>query len=151
MTEVSTGFSTALGVGTFASTSDSNYWYLNANAGDHVTIRLEAQNPNNYIYPQLYLENVSGTSIASVGGSYYGDAELDNVTIPTPGTYFVDVFSNYNTASYQLRVDQSEANVGPPARCHTRRQSVEQHAAERDLAGPGQFRRQRRRRPAGRR
>ncbi len=114
MTQVSTGFSTALGVGTFASTSDPNYWYLNANAGDHVTIRVEAQNPNNSIYPYIYLENVSGSVIASTQGSYYGIAELDNVTIPAPGTYFVDVFSNNNnTASYQMRVDQSEANIGP--------------------------------------
>ena len=113
MTQVSTGFSTALGVGTFASTSDPNYWYFNANAGDHVTIRVEAQNPNNSTYPQLYLQNVSGTNIATVGGSYYGIAELDNVTIPAPGTYFVYVFSNNNAASYQMRVDQSEANVGP--------------------------------------
>ncbi len=113
MTQVSTGFFTALGVGTFASTSDPNYWYLNANAGDHVTIRVEAQNFNNGIYPYIYLENVSGTVIASTQGSSSGIAELDNVTIPTPGTYFVDVFSNNNTASYQLRVDQSEASVGP--------------------------------------
>ncbi len=114
MTEVSTGFFTALGVGTFASTNDPNYWYLNANAGDHVTIRLEARNPNNGVDPYLYLENVSGTVIASTGGnSSVGNAELDNVTIPTSGTYFVDVFSNNNTASYQLRVDQSEASVGP--------------------------------------
>ncbi len=113
MTQVSTGFSTALGVGTFASTSDQNYWYLDANAGDHVTARIEAQGPSNSIYPQLYLENVSGTVIASVGGSAAGVAELDNVAIPTPGTYFLRVFSSNNPASYQLRVDQSEANVGP--------------------------------------
>ena len=68
MTQVSTGFTTALGVGTFASTSDPNYWYLNANAGDHVMIRVEAQGPSNSIYPQLYLENVSGTVIASASG-----------------------------------------------------------------------------------
>ncbi len=72
-----------------------------------------AQGPNYPSYPQLYLENVSGSVIASVGGSYYGVAELDNITISTPGTYFVYVYSGYNAASYQLRVDQSVANVGP--------------------------------------
>ena len=113
MTEVSTGFFTALGVGTFASTTDPNFWYLDANAGDHVTIRLEAQNIIGSIYPQLYLENVSGSVIASASGSASGVVELDNVAIRAPGTYFVRVFSNNNSASYQMRVDQSEANVGP--------------------------------------
>ncbi len=113
MTEVSTGFYTALGVGTFASTSDPNYWYFNANAGDQVTIRVEAQGPSNSINPQLYLESASGTTIASVSGSASGVAELDNITISTPGTYFVHLYGNSNPASYQLRVDQSLAKVGP--------------------------------------
>ena len=92
MTQVSPGFLTALGVGTFASTSDTNYWYLNANTGDHLTIRLEAQNPNsNSIYPQLYLENSAGTVIASAGGTASGIVELDNAAIPASGMYFVEV------------------------------------------------------------
>ena len=51
MTQVSTGFSTALGVGTLANTSDPNYWYFNANAGDQITVRVEAQALNNNIVP----------------------------------------------------------------------------------------------------
>ena len=76
-------------------------------------MHLEAQGPSNAIYPYLYLENVSGTVIADTGGNSNNTAELDNVTISTPGTYFVYVFTNNNAGSYQLRVDDSEASVGP--------------------------------------
>ena len=116
MTQVSTGFLTALAVGTFASTTDPNYWYFNASAGDQITVRVEAQGPSNSISPQLYLQNVSGTTITSVSGSAAGIAELDDFTITTPGTYFLKVYSNNNTASYQMRVDQSQAGTGPQLR-----------------------------------
>ena len=113
MTQVSEGFLTALAVGTFASTSDTNYWYLNASAGDQLTVRVEAQSPGNSIYPQLYLQNINGTTLTSVSGNAAGVVELDDYTITTPGTYFLKVYSNNSSASYQMRVDQSQAGSGP--------------------------------------
>ncbi len=113
MTEVSTGFYTALGVGTFASTSDPNYWYFNANAGDHVTIRVERRDPAIPFIPSCTLRTYQARRSPAWAGGAGGVAELDNITIPTSGTYFVNVYSNNNPASYQLRVDQSLANVGP--------------------------------------
>ncbi len=112
LTQIGTGLYTALGVGTFNSTNDPNYWYFNANAGDQLTVRVEAQSPSNAVYPQLYLQNISGTTITSVSGSPGGVVELDDYTIPTPGTYFLKVYSNNSSASYQMRVDQAQASSG---------------------------------------
>src|SRR5207253_1229443 len=98
------GFFTALGVGTFSSTSDKDYWRFSAQAGDQVTMRVEADTLG--VYPQLYLQNAGGSNVTTTGGSYYGVAQIQNFTIPSPGDYYVLVFSNNNTAHYQLRVDQ---------------------------------------------
>ena len=66
MTQVSSGFLTALGVGSFASTSDVNYWYFNASAGDQLSVRVEAQSyGGGSVNPQLLLQNVSGSTIQS--------------------------------------------------------------------------------------
>ena len=72
-------------------------------------MRVEAQNPGNSIYPQLYIYDVAGNYVTNVGGDYYGNVELDNFAMPKTGTYFIKVYSNNNTAAYQMRVDQAVA------------------------------------------
>ncbi|MCY2989793.1 MAG: FG-GAP-like repeat-containing protein, partial [Planctomycetota bacterium] len=104
-TPAGSGFFTALGVGTFFDTSDRDYWRFDAEAGDRVTLRVEA--PGSSIYPQVYLQNASGTTLTSVGGDSAGNALIQNFAIPAPGTYYVYVYSQNNPAIYQLRVDQA--------------------------------------------
>ncbi|HEV3079833.1 MAG TPA: Ig-like domain-containing protein, partial [Gemmataceae bacterium] len=96
------GFFTALGVGSFNTSSDQDYWRFSAQAGDQVTARIEAY-PGNYTY--LYLQNAAGTTVAS--NSNYGTVQIQNFTIQTPGDYYVLVTPSGNgTSHYQLRVDQ---------------------------------------------
>ncbi len=114
MTQVSSGFLTALGVGSFASTSDVNYWYFNASAGDQLSVRVEAQSyGGGSVYPQLLLQNVSGSTIQSATTTSSGSAEFDSYTFGSSGEYFLKVYSNNSVGSYQMRVDQSLANTGP--------------------------------------
>ena len=94
MTEfpVGSGFFTALGLGTYFDTNDRDYWRFDAQAGDHVTIRLGTPGGTN-LYPLLYLQNASGTNQTTTSGDYNGNALIQNYTITAPGTYYVYVGS----------------------------------------------------------
>jgi hypothetical protein len=61
------GFFTSLGVGTFFSGSDRDYWRFDAEAGDRVTIRMETGGGPN-IYPFMYLQNAAGQNQATSAG-----------------------------------------------------------------------------------
>ena len=102
---VGSGFLTAYGMGLFSAKSEVDYWRFEGEARDKLTIRMEAN--ANGIYPQLYLQDSSGQNLSSVGGDYYGIAQIQNYVLSKPGTYFVRVWSDNQTGKYQFRVDQS--------------------------------------------
>ncbi len=97
------GFFTALGVGSFFSTSDVDYWRITAQAGDFMTVRLEADASG--IYPQLYLRNSADGDLQTVGGDNSGVAQFQNYPFSASGTYYLRVWSSYGTAHYRMRVD----------------------------------------------
>ncbi|MBI5387108.1 MAG: VCBS repeat-containing protein [Verrucomicrobia bacterium] len=99
------GFYSAFGVGTIASTSDVDYWRFNAEAGDVLTVRIECEAWG--VYPQLHLQNASSQNVGTWSGDYGGVVGFQNLTIGTPGTYYLRVFSNNNRSRYGLRLDQS--------------------------------------------
>ncbi len=99
------GFFAAFGLGLFSAKGEADYWRFEGEARDKLTIRLEAN--ANGIYPQLYLQDSTGQTLSSVGGDYYGTAQIQNYVISKPGTYFVKVWSDNQTGKYKLRVDQS--------------------------------------------
>jgi fibronectin type 3 domain-containing protein len=99
------GFLTAFGLGLFSAKGEVDYWRFEAEAKDKLTFRLEAS--GNGIYPQLYLQDSAGQTLSSVGGDYYGIAQIQNYVVGKPGTYFVKVWSDNQTGKYELRVDQS--------------------------------------------
>lgn len=110
------GFFTGFGTGTFSSTSDVDFWRFDAEAGDVVSVRLESESQG--VYPNLYLQNASGQNLATYGGDYNGVTSFQNISISTPGSYFLRVFSNNNRSRYSIRLDisrggpqlESEAN-----------------------------------------
>ena len=104
-TPVGSGFSTAFGIGEFSITSDVDYWRFDAEAGDVLTIRIECEARG--VYPYLYVQNASGGNVFTTSGGVEGVAQLQNVTITTPGTYYVRVWSNNNRSRYWLRFDQA--------------------------------------------
>jgi hypothetical protein len=99
------GFSTAFAVGEFASTSDVDYWRFDAEGGDLLTVRLESEARG--VNPNLYLQNAAGGNVFTTSGGAEGVAQLQNVTIVTPGTYYIRVWSTSNRSRYSLRFDQS--------------------------------------------
>jgi len=101
------GFYTAYGFGTFGSTSDVDYWSFNAEAGDVLSVRLEAESQG--VSPQLYLQNSSGGNVATYGGDASGVVGFQNLTIGTPGTYYLRVWSSNNRSRYALRLDLSRS------------------------------------------
>src|ERR1022692_2538364 len=98
-----TGFFTAMGVGSFLSTSDVDYWRFTAQAGDLLTARLEADATG--IYPQLYLQNAADGNLVAVGGDNSGVAQFQNYQFSASGTYYLRVWSSYGAAHYRMRVD----------------------------------------------
>ncbi len=99
------GFLTALGVGTFSTTADVDYWRFDAEAGDRVTVRLEADALG--VYPQIYLQNGAGANLVTAGGDYNGTVQIQNYVVTAPGSLLLRVFSNNAIARYQMRVDQA--------------------------------------------
>lgn len=102
---VPSGLFTGFGIGSFSSTSDIDYWRFEAEAGDRITVRVEAELLDNY--PQLYIQNASGGNVETVGGSYEGIAQIQNLVIGTPGTYYLRIWSTHNSSRYQVRLDQA--------------------------------------------
>ena len=97
-------FHTAFALGTFQAVGDVDYWRSEAEAGDVLSIRLETANSG--IYPRVFLRNASDANLTYV----YGDSSLgqiQNATIPSPGTYYIRVWSDNGASPYRMRVDQS--------------------------------------------
>ncbi len=101
------GFSTAFGVGMFGSTSDVDYWRFDAEAGDHLTVRLESDSPG--VSPQMNLRNASDQNLSTANSSDDQSYMFQNYTVASPGTYYLRVASTSRRSRYQLRIDQSRA------------------------------------------
>lgn len=99
------GFLTALGAGTFSTTADVDYWRFDVEAGDRVTVRLEADALG--VYPQLYLQSGAGANLVTAGGDYNGTVQIQNYVVTAPGSLLLRVFSTNAIARYQMRVDQA--------------------------------------------
>ncbi|MBE0542082.1 MAG: Ig-like domain-containing protein, partial [Verrucomicrobia bacterium] len=80
-------------------------WTLEAEAGDRLTVRLEAAIGN--ARPKLRVLNPSGQTIASVDGGTTGMAETYNLLLSVPGTFRVRVYTDHQVSDYRLRVDFS--------------------------------------------
>jgi hypothetical protein len=100
------GFFTALGTGTFFDGNDRDYWRFDAEAGDRVTVRLETGGGTG-ILPFLHLRNASNQNLQTVSGNSAGaPIQIQNVTIPGPGSYYVYVGAS-NATTYQFRIDHA--------------------------------------------
>ena len=102
-TPTASGFFTAYGIGTLSSTSDVDYWRFNAEAGDHVSIWVQADSLG--VYPRIYLQNASGSNLTTANGDYAGNVGIQNYAFSSPGTYYIRVFSDNNRSRYRLRLD----------------------------------------------
>ncbi len=107
MTETPTasGFFTALGAGSFSTTTDIDYWRFDAEAGDVLTVRLEDDTLGEY--PQLILQDASAQNLVNSGGDYGGTAQFQNYHILNPGTYYLRISSSGGAGHYRMRVDQA--------------------------------------------
>ena len=92
-TPAGSGFFTSLGVGSIATPSDVDYWRFDAEAGDHITVVVEADGSD----PTVQLRNAADSNLAT---------NPQDFTIPSPGTYYLRV-SNGSSVHYQMRVDQA--------------------------------------------
>ncbi|MCF7709101.1 MAG: Ig-like domain-containing protein, partial [Verrucomicrobia bacterium] len=99
------GFLSGFGIGTFSDSDDVDYWRFSAEAGDRLTVRLEAD--RNGIYPRLFLQNAAGSNQSTQYGSSDGTVQLQNFKIPSPGDYYLRLFPNSGSAGYKVRLDVS--------------------------------------------
>lgn len=98
------GFFTALGVGSLSTDEDQDYWQFDAEAGDRVTVCVETTDLGTW--PDICLENGTGTALRDGYGDDDGSALLQDFTIPAPGTYYVRIAA-WRSTRYEMRVDQS--------------------------------------------
>ena len=80
-TPAGSAFYTAFALGSI-STTDVDYWRFDAEAGDLLSVRVEADTLG--VYPQLQLRNASDSNLGSWGGSYEGITGVQNFLITTP-------------------------------------------------------------------
>lgn len=106
-TPADTGFFTAFGLGSFYTASDVDYWRFDGEAGDRVTIRVESPAAGSSLY--LRLQNAVGSDLISTSADSAGNAQVQNFTLPSPGTYYMRLDTG-NPGQYQLRVDQSRGS-----------------------------------------
>ncbi len=111
------GFLTTFAAGTFFVVADVDYWRIQAQAGDQITVRLEANTTG--VFPRLRLRNGADTDLPTVNGDNAEFAEFQNYQIPTDGYYYLRVWSDSKSAAYGMRVDvgrnaqlESESNDG---------------------------------------
>jgi hypothetical protein len=107
----SSGFFSAFGVGTFSGAGDVHYWRFDAEAGDVVTVRLEAESQS--VYSHIRIRNSSDSDLSGAYSDAYNNVELQNYTISTPGTYYVRVWNDNYRARYGLRLTVSRPPSGP--------------------------------------
>ena len=105
------GYFLGRGLGSLQPSSDTDYWSFMALAGDVISISVDT--PDSDLAPYLYLYDAAGSGLASGNGNWQtglgpgSDAFLSHYVIPSSGTYYARVTSQYSgsTGSYELRVD----------------------------------------------
>ncbi len=107
----SSGFFSAFATGTFSAASDVDYWRFDAEAGDVVTVRLEAESQG--IYSHIRIRNSADADLSGATADANNTVELQNYTINTPGTYYVRVWNDNYRARYGLRLTISRPPSGP--------------------------------------
>jgi len=98
-------FFTALGAGVFSQINDYDYWRIDAEANDVLTLRVETDLGGTY--PRIYLRNNQGQNLASQNGSQSGMGQVQNYTIGSPGDYYILVYTENRPSRYFLRIEQT--------------------------------------------
>lgn len=96
------GFFNFLVDGEFTAKGAVSEWSLDAETGDLLTVRVEAEGATR---PKIRILNSSGGDVASVNGGSDGIAWIQRHLFTTPGTYRIRVYSDHLVAPFQLRVD----------------------------------------------
>jgi hypothetical protein len=100
------------GLGTFFAAGDVDYWRFEAEAGDRVTVTLEATDQPG-IYPWLQVRTAADGVISQAQGGYWeGRSRLEGVVLSSPGTYYLRVWSDHGASGYRLRVERGRAWQG---------------------------------------
>lgn len=97
------GYFSFLADGEFAATGQVSEWALDAETGDLLTVRVEAENGASR--PKLRLLNASGQEVGSVNGGTDGVALLQRHVFSSPGTYRVRAFTDHAVSPFQIRFD----------------------------------------------
>lgn len=85
-------------------TANADEWSFEAEAGDRITVRLEATVTNSY--SRLRLVNAANTTVFTMDGTNDGVATMSAFAITTPGTYRVRVYTDSATSTtYTMRFD----------------------------------------------
>ena len=111
------GVYSGYGRGATSSNSDSNYWSFTGQAGQTVTIAVDAPGHPNAAYWSVILYDANGTQLTSFTTNYTGGAGGSAPLVLTrTGTYFVRVFNGYSGypttgLEYNLRVSLADPSV----------------------------------------
>ncbi|MCY2928853.1 MAG: lectin-like protein, partial [Planctomycetota bacterium] len=107
---VGSGYLVGRGVGSMYPAGDLDWWSFTTSAGDLVSVSVDT--PGSDLNPTVYLFDAAGRGlIGDDHGGPEGDAFISHYTIPTSGTYYVQVYGDTwygggsTTGSYELRVD----------------------------------------------
>ena len=97
-----------VGYGSIDPSNDQDWWSFTAQAGDHIDVR-SGVNGNTSFNPYLALYRDNGTSNPqNVANDTRGGPGLDdyisNYTVPTTGTYYVQLSQYIGTGTYDLRI-----------------------------------------------
>ena len=96
------GFFTALAAGTFSAAGDVDYWRVEAQSNDVMSVRLETDVGG--VNPQLFLANPADANLVAVGGDSWS-ATFYNYRFTASGSFYFRVYNNNRAAAYQMRVD----------------------------------------------
>jgi hypothetical protein len=83
--------------------ANADDWSFEGEAGDRVTVRLEAAVGN--ARPRIRLLNTGNTVLQSNDGGTDGVGTFYAYVIPTPGTYRVRAYTDHQVSGYALRVE----------------------------------------------
>jgi hypothetical protein len=103
---VGSGLLLGRGIGSIQTTSDTDYWSFTASAGDVVSISVDRYQDSG-LYSWVGLYNSTGGNVASDnGGGPNGGSFISHYTIPTSGTYYINVNQIYGTTgAYVIHVE----------------------------------------------
>src|SRR5690606_6563277 len=80
--------------------SFADEWSFEAEAGDRLSVRVEAAIGNSR--PRLRLVNTSNATLQSINGGTDGLATFEDFEITTPGTYLTRVYTDHQVGDYAV-------------------------------------------------